>query len=274
MIPLNQRQSGGLGQAATSAAADGEAPRAFRVASTLLLVGITLTFGVVLARVAQLQLRPSPELIEAATPRVSVKRELPLRGDITDRRGRLLAATRFSQRVIIDPTLVADIDTTATALAKAIGASSDEIGDKIIWAMTQNKLRSDAIAAAKLQPAADPIELIEDEASVEPPQKVNGVYPTSLDDAGKGNVLKKPIRYLSLSELLTPEQVDAVREIIKDKKLKLKGLSLEQLPVREFSGGGEVANLVGLYGFGGVHKTGLEARRNKDLGGTAGKVAY
>ena len=50
MIPLNQRQSGGLATAETSAAADGEPPRSFRVASTLLMVGITLTFGVVLAR--------------------------------------------------------------------------------------------------------------------------------------------------------------------------------------------------------------------------------
>lgn len=281
MIPLNQRQSGALATAETAAAADGEAPRCFRIASMLLMAGITLTFGVVLARVAQLQLRPNPELIEAATPRVSVKKELPLRGDITDRRGRLLAATRFAQRVVIDPTLVEDIDRTATSVAKAIGGSSEdisdraeEIGNKIIWAKTQNKLREEAIAAAKLKPAAEPIELIDDETTVEPPQKVNGVYPTSLDDEGKGNVLKKPMRYLSLSDLLTPEQVDAVREVIKDKKLKLKGLSLEQLPVREFSGGGEVANLVGLYGFRGVHKTGLEARRNKDLGGTAGKVAY
>jgi cell division protein FtsI/penicillin-binding protein 2 len=259
--------------ASNGAAIDGPAPRGFRVVSLLLLIGVTCLFAVVLGRVAQLQLKPSRQLLEQVTPRVSVKRELPLRGDITDRRGRLLASTRFSQRVIIDPTLVIDLDQTATAIAGAVGGSSEELGAKLMWAMTENARRAKVIADAKASGklVSEPVE--EPEA-VEPPAMVDGKYPTSVDDDGGASLIKKPIRYMALSGLLSPEQAEAVRAVIRDKKLKIKGVSLEPQPVREFTGGSEVANIVGLYGWGGEHKTGIEARRDAELNGHVGKVGY
>ncbi len=69
------------------------------LAMSVALVAIT-------ARVAQLQLAPEKQLQEALRPHVTVKHELPVRGDILDRRGRLLAATKFGWKVVVDPTLL------------------------------------------------------------------------------------------------------------------------------------------------------------------------
>ncbi len=241
-----------------------------------MLTAMTIAFVAVVGRVAQLQLRPNPELVALAVPRVSSHREAAPRADITDKRGRLLAATRFSQRVIVDPTLIDDPDKlgrTAMALSNAIGVSSEDLGNKLVWAIEENQRRAEAIAVAK---AKSPLEVEPEEEVevVEPPVKVNGVYPTSPDDAGKGPRLKKPIRYLSMSKLLSTEQADAVRAAIKDKKIKLKGVSLETQPVREFSGGTEVADIVGLYGWQGKSMTGVESRQDRELKGKPGKIGY
>lgn len=273
------------------AATDGPAPKCFRVISMLLMVAITCAMLTVLGRVAQIQLRPSPELLEQVTPRVSVRKELPLRGDITDRRGRLLAATRFTERVIIDPTLVEDPHQTAKVIAKAIDAPEEDVGNKLIWAMTENQRRLQALAAAQ----AAGIEPVEEEGVVEPPATAEQAAITTpgasaAPDASAAGAAetpkpKKPIRYLALSGNLSPEQVDAVRQAMRqpsrpaklakgEKPFRLRGVSLETLPVRDFCGGSEVANLVGLYGWAGVHKTGMESSKDPLLGGKVGKVGF
>mgnify|MGYP000325741856 CR=1 FL=1 len=251
--------------------------RCFRLYSTLLAGALTLVFAAVLARIAQLQLHPSDELVEQMTPRVSSTKELSLRGDMTDRLGRLLSATRFSKRVVIDPTLVADLDKTINALAPAIGVSSDGLGQKLVWAMGENRRRTLLIEEAA-KSGSGVAQAVEDEEVVEAPVAVNGVYPTSHDDGGDdggaGPTLKKPIRYLVLSGMLDDEQVRAVRRVVSNRKLKIKGVSLESQALREFLGGDEVSEIVGLYGWQGVHKTGSEARKDKELQGQPGKVGY
>lgn len=258
-------------------ASDFVGQRSFRIFSLLLAAGVTVGLAAVVGRVAQLQLRPSPELLANVTARVSAKKELPLRGDITDRRGRLLAATRFSQRIIIDPTLLKDADTSISRIASATGLSADELGRKLIWAMQENVRRAAAIEAAKAA-GKDPF-AVEDspeelEELVGPLTAVDGKFPTSKDDEGKGNALKKPIRYLALSEMLDESQIRRVQEMQKDPKKRVPGLVLESHPVREFVGGEHVAEIVGLYGWAGKHKTGTEKRLNEDLSGTPGRIAF
>lgn len=274
------------------AASDGPPPKCFRVMSMLLMGAITCAMVTVLGRVAQIQLRPSPELIEQVTPRVSVRKELPLRGDITDRRGRLLAATRFTERVIIDPTLVDDPHRTAKVIAKAVDASEEDIGNKLIWAMSENQRRTQAIAAAANMGVDVGVEAVDDLDIVEAPE-ANGSglpVPPVVESGEPAPVadqppkLKKPIRYLALSGKLSPEQADAVRQAMRanrqaklpkgEKPFQLRGVSLETLPVRDFCGGPEVANLVGLYGFAGKHKTGMESSKDPLLGGKVGKVGF
>lgn len=251
--------------------------QSFRIYSLLLAVGVTIGLGAVVGRVAQLQLRPSPELLANVTARVSAKKELPLRGDITDRRGRLLAATRFSQRIIIDPTLLKDPHTSINLIAAATGLSADELGEKVIWAMQENTRRAADIEAAKAA-GLDPFEVEDDPQELVdlplPLMPVDGKYPTSEDDEGKRNVLKKPIRYLALSEMLDESQVRRVQEMQKDPKRRVPGLVLESHPIREFVGGEHVAEIVGLYGWAGKHKTGTEKRLNEDLSGTPGRIAF
>lgn len=283
------------GSPAPLAATDGPAPTCFRVISMVLMVAITAVMLTVLGRVAQIQLRPSPELLDQVTPRVSVRKELPLRGDITDRRGRLLSATRFTERVIIDPTLVEDPHQTAGIIAKAIDASDEEVGTKLLWAMTENQRRQQAIAAAK----ASGIEPVEEDGVVEAPGSAGQAALTPPAATGSAEVgeagaqgppkLKKPIRYLALSGNLSPEQADAVRQAMRqamrqpvrsaklakgEKPFRLRGVSLETLPVRDFCGGPEVSNLVGLYGWAGMHKTGMESSKDPMLGGKVGKVGF
>lgn len=270
----------------------GAANRAFRGWALTLAAGITLAMGAVVARVVQLQLRPSAALLEQVVPRVTLRKELPLRGDIVDRRGRLLAATRFSHRVIIDPTLVRDLDTTAVALGKALGTSAEEIANKLIWAMAENRRRGELLLAqpptqpASAQPAEQERDLVyaphaglaasTGAAAINSAASFSAAlapHPTS-PDYDITTEPKKLIRYLSISELLTPEQADAVRRAVNDPQLKLRGISLERQPVRDFVGGAEVANIVGLYGLDGKHKTGVESRKDATLTGVAGKLGY
>ena len=56
-----------------------------------------------LARVAQLQVSPPEALGAFVDDRVSVRTDLAPRGDLLDRRGRLIAATRTGERLFVDP---------------------------------------------------------------------------------------------------------------------------------------------------------------------------
>ena len=76
-----------------------------RLVALCVAAGLTVMLGASLARVAQLQVRPSVALQEQMTPRVTAREDLALRGDVLDRRGRLLASTKVSRRVILDPTI-------------------------------------------------------------------------------------------------------------------------------------------------------------------------
>ncbi|MBS0196886.1 MAG: penicillin-binding protein 2 [Planctomycetes bacterium] len=244
----------------------GEPRKSFGVVSTALAWGLALVFLVVLGRIVQLQLWPSAELVAQITPRVSSSKELPLRGDITDRRGRLLSATRFAERVILDPTMVKDPNKTIVSISKALGCDSDALGRKIVLAMEENVRRAAILAESKDQPIAE--EPDEDEMS-----------PEELAELAKGTsplygppAPKRPIRYLKLSDPLSPEQASAVRAAVKADKLV--GVTLEKRAVREYAGGEEAASIVGKVGGEEKYITGSEARLNKELSGKPGKIGY
>jgi hypothetical protein len=97
---------------------------------------------VLLARVIQLQVAPSPELQEQMRPRISSRAEPPIRGDVTDRRGRPLSVTRFGHRVVVDPVVLSThaqpIDDTIVKLAVATNEDRDKIGTAILGAIAKN----------------------------------------------------------------------------------------------------------------------------------------
>ena len=83
-----------------------ECPNHFsRVAHILLGFTALLLLGGV-ARVAQLQLAPSDELVELMGTRTTSRIELHGRGSITDRRGRLVAFTEIGHRIYVDASLI------------------------------------------------------------------------------------------------------------------------------------------------------------------------
>jgi cell division protein FtsI (penicillin-binding protein 3) len=279
---------------ATELAPLGAPARNFSGWSLVLAASVTAAMLAVVGRVTQVQLYPSEDLSRHIVARVGTKKELPLRGDILDRRGRLLAATRTAERVIADPTLIKDLDTTAVALGKALGVPAEEIATKILWAKHENIARQAALDARAATGANEGTNAGEDVSEslellnvTEPPtdaaaalERFQNVskYPTSPDY----DITLEPkrlIRYITLSDLLTTQQAAAVREALRppqrgEARVKIIGVTLETQSVREFVGGREVANIVGLYGWEGKNKTGVEARKDALLHGQPGKISY
>jgi len=213
---------------------------------------ITGLLVLLLGRVAQLQLAPGADLSKLLMPRVTTRTELPMRGDLTDRRGRLLSATRFGFRVVVDPTLLPDlVDSIIAPLADAIGETPDKVGAKIIWAAEENlrrkaQLDSEAVATATpnsageyfaklidtvrrrvgrdekflseaaLANAIDPDDEPDDEpARVEPGSDAAGVASDTLTNTASNAAPKKKglIRYLPLGPVLDEDRADAVRAL-------------------------------------------------------------
>lgn len=249
--------------------------------ATIAVSGITILLCLMLARVAQLQLRPSGELKKEMEPRVSVRQDLPIRGDLLDRRGRILSTTRVGYRVVIDPTQLKSVDEAIVKIAQATGQKEDLVGERIIARINENKRREEL--RKKLEPFADAgantavlatLKNVFQSAmgknetpAAAPPEEAKLIPSDSMDEQPPSPPLKA-IRYLPMSRLLTDAQVEQVRAA------KLKGAILERVMVREYPGGPEVAPIVGLVGFGHVGVLGAEKMLNKKLAGTSGSISY
>jgi cell division protein FtsI (penicillin-binding protein 3) len=117
----------------------------FRTVAVLTAFGATAAMGLLLGRVAQLQLAPSPKLVAQMESRMSTKQDLPVRGDITDRRGRLIASTSFARRAVIDPTVFAtanDLTWAVRTLAQATGLDEPSLRARIDEAIARNNERA------------------------------------------------------------------------------------------------------------------------------------
>ncbi|MFN9970399.1 MAG: hypothetical protein ACK58T_10915 [Phycisphaerae bacterium] len=261
-----------------------DAARRIDVFALLIGGGMLFIFCLLLVRVAFLQISPSTKLKGEMEPRVSVRQELPIRGDLLDRRGRVLSTTRVGYRVVVDPTqMKLPVDEAIVRLAKATGQSEDFVGGRIISRLNENQRRLDlrkkiepiaevqgltpALAALKgaLASALGTDETTAGERSIEDEAKAvasGGVEPEAPTPA------LKPIRYLPMSRILSDQQVADVRAA------KIKGAILERVMIREYPGGPEIAPVVGLVGFGHVGVLGAEKMLNKQLAGTPGSVSY
>lgn len=111
-----------------------------KLMSRALVVGCFLVFAAVIGRVAQLQFKPDEQLGDHVGLRQSVRFEEPLRGEIFDRRGRVIAATRFAKRVFVDPSRFADPPGEAiVVLAGVLGMDPGEVGQRIVSRMSANE---------------------------------------------------------------------------------------------------------------------------------------
>lgn len=109
------------------------------------LGGLVLALVAVLARVVMLQISPPTELdpeSNARQVRYSVEAR---RGDIVDRRGRVLASTVPGERLFVDPTrLEPPYMPTIEALAEVTGVDLGVVNERVMEAVVRNRRREAA----------------------------------------------------------------------------------------------------------------------------------
>lgn len=260
------------------------------IVSLLAAWGMTLLLVVMLGRVVQLQVAPSQKLVDQKQARISTRTELPVRGDLMDRRGRVLAATRFGWRLFIDPMNLKPekIDSTIVSIAHELGKPEEEIGERIVWALDENTRREEILAGRTAAPSKPtPGKWIKEllgmaepsdapalaEIGAEPSPEV--VYdaesgfsssPIAFAEVPASPEVLKPLRYVPFQEVFDDSVAANIR------LLKIAGIGLERRPIRDEVGGDAVAALVGKVGVDA--NIGMEGKLNSVLAGKAGKVSY
>jgi cell division protein FtsI (penicillin-binding protein 3) len=252
-----------------------------------LAVGSTALLGVMFARVVALQTRPPERLLETVGTRVTLRPEVPVRGDIMDRRGRVLSTTRFASRVVVDPTQLErskleslrkplSLDKIIIDLAAATGSSPADLGPTLAQAHIENDRRREILNAAAEVPTDTPVS---DEPLPEPPTFLVAEAGGTLVELPQSRLAegeltvdtgkpKKVIRYLPLTGVLSNAQADAVRA------LSIPGVTLERVPVREYPGGSTVAPLVGRLGVDANGTVGAEKLLAERLEGDPGRIRF
>lgn len=236
------------------------------------LVGIVSAgLLVMVARVVQLQMRPSQRLVEQVQPRTSTLTLNPHRGTILDRRGREVATSRFGWQVFIDPTELTEPDVDIARLAEALKLPATEFAERVLLTIAENQRRAEL--APKTPEAAPPSirELVGGLLGSRPDVSVSRVSfddpeTSNIDDAAPENLTQ--IRYVRVSDVIEKETAETV------KALKIKGVHLEQKLVREYPGGPVIASIVGRLGALPEPQSGAERSHNKQLTGAAGRLSY
>lgn len=191
-------------------------PRGLQIA-WVVRVGIVIALVVVIARVIQLQIAPSPQLRDFVQSRTSTSTLGATRGDLLDRRGRTLATTRMGYRVVVDPeglrlAMKRDpnlLDKQIVTLSGVLTTSPNEFAPEIIRKLVRN------------------------EEIAESGQSSSGARVTA--------------RYLRIGEVLNQEQAKKLRELKAEGKLP--AITLEHEPIREQSSADLLGPIVGKLAF-------------------------
>ncbi|MFN0011276.1 MAG: peptidoglycan D,D-transpeptidase FtsI family protein [Phycisphaerales bacterium] len=208
--------------------------RSSRIVVTLLVVALVAVFG----RVAQLQVRPSQALAAHIGDRTSTVVEPGRRGDLLDRRGRVIAASYFGQRVFVDPTRFrSPPDADILTLADALGLPIEKVDEAVRGAMIKNQARAALTAAAA---------------------------PADAD----GAATPSPIRYVRLGHVLEDWRIENIR------RLKIPGVHLELRGVREPTADDLVASLVGKVGADDTGLMGVEKVVDSRVQPAPGKLEF
>ena len=197
--------------------------------------GLGAMLVIVVLRVGQLQLSPGARLDAMVSERMSATPLPGIRGELRDRRGRLLSATSLGERVFIDPEAVtAPADVVIAQVGEALALEGDEmdmLALRIVDAMEDNAERR----AARAQGEADAPDLI---------------------------------RYRLLTGVVDSQRAQAV------KALRLAGVHIERRPVRSYPGAGLAAALVGKVDAEQAGALGAERAHDSELRGTDGRVRF
>ncbi|GIK20147.1 MAG: hypothetical protein AMXMBFR77_04440 [Phycisphaerales bacterium] len=249
--------------------------RADRVA--VVVIGfVVLALAVMLCRVAQLQLRPGQDLAMYVSERLATRPVVGYRGELLDRRGRLLSTTRIGYRVFVDPTRFASPpDEAIVALAEATGMPAEEVGRRIVRAMAINRERAAALEAAR-GPEAERKGRVRGVLSVVfgvggagEGETMSEKAPSQAgEEEEQGEAPKPLVRYVPIGGVLSDAQLDEIR------RLGLAGVHVERRPVREYAGGEIAASIVGKVGFEHTGLLGAELTMEKELAARDGQARY
>ncbi len=234
----------------------------------MLRIGTLLGLAIVLGRVVQLQVAPGEQLEGFVAARQTTETLKSVRGDLLDRRGRVLATTRIGYRVIVDPVGLqqamkkdpAAIDRVIVSLGQVIDLPIDQIADRLISKMVRNEqIRT----AANTQPTAS------SSGSV-----VMATLGAKAESAPKPTKLS---RYLPMGSPMDQVRTQKLRELIKEQDLP--GVTLEHTPMRVQTSEALVGSIVGKFGFTpeGTERTGVlgaEKLFNARLIGEDGSKTY
>ncbi len=107
----------------------------FGLALNVLVGSLIIAFVAIIGRVTQLQMMPSTNLVEHSPPTSSIRPEMANRGDVLDRRGRVLATSCVGYRLFVDPQEVEDPYTIGIDIAQLLGrdpvALDAEVNDRL-----------------------------------------------------------------------------------------------------------------------------------------------
>jgi len=238
----------------------------------MLRIATLLGLAIVVGRVIQLEVAPGEKLKGFIASRTTSQTLHAVRGDLLDRRGRVLATTRIGYRVIVDPVGLHDamkhdpsaMDRVIVDLGEVLELPVEQIAGRIITQMVRNEK---IIAASKATPAREPTAL--------------GVLPVATIGAAQGTSSNtnapKRSRYLPLGAPLDQERTQRIRDLIDEHRLS--GVSLEAAPIRMQTGESLVGEIVGKVGFapGASERTGVlgsEKLFDARLRGMDGSLSY
>lgn len=238
-----------------------------RVAALCMLGGL---FTIVL-RVAQLQILPGHALIAHSPELNSSRPEMARRGDLRDRRGRVLATSRLGYRLFVDPTAVnpkefASLTALTDGLARLTG-DDPQVLRRRLGALADHPVGRDAGRILAERAAASQSQTVV--ADGEGPSPL-ATAASSGEDAKAGP--PSPVQYLPLIWLLDPDQVDVIRAA--QQEGRFRGVGLQPLLVRHRPQQDLAAPLVGIVGFDGDGLTGMERHFNRELKEEPGSLTY
>ena len=115
--------------------------------SLILRVGTLLGLALVIGRVVQLQVAPSDQLEGFIAARQTSQSLNSVRGDLLDRRGRVLATTRIGYRVIIDPVALDNarknnptaVDQVIIGLSQVLDLPAEQVAQRVITKLISNE---------------------------------------------------------------------------------------------------------------------------------------
>lgn len=231
-------------------------------------IGFAAGLIAVIGRVAQLQYHPPERLTSLSQQTISGRPVTAARGDILDRRGRLVATTRLGHAAFLDPTLLPkDVDPVIMTLAEALGIEPDALGGQINEKIAENIQRG-WVHPDDVNTARTAEEIRHELVSVVKAHL--GLGSSNNADTEETQTSPHYNQYIRLTGAMTPEQTDRVRVL----RTEIPGLGIETIGVREYPTGSLVAKIVGLQGADINGTVGIERVMDTSLTGSDGHVRY